>query len=49
VKTLINRLFRPDPEQRQRRSFAADWDYYLSTAQSPSQRAEIDAIFRRAS
>jgi hypothetical protein len=49
VFKLIHRLFGTSPEERQRRKFANDWDYYLSTARTPSERAEIDAIFRRAS
>ena len=49
MRKLLDRLFRITPEERSRRSFADDWDYYLSQARTPSERAEIDAIFRRES
>lgn len=49
MQKLLDRLFRVSPEERRRRSFAQDWDYYLSQARTPAERAEIDAIFRRES
>lgn len=46
---MFDRLLGVSKEERKRRSFYQEWDYRLSKAMSPSERNEIDAIFRRES
>ena len=46
---FFDRILGVGREERKRRSFYQEWDYRMSKAMSPSERNEIDAIFRRAS
>jgi hypothetical protein len=47
MKQLLNRVFGRSPEEMEQRSVLKAWDRELARATSPSQRAEIDAIFAR--
>ena len=38
-----------DPEVARMQQISREWEYHRSRAVSPSERAEIDAIFARAS